>query len=115
MMAVGSLEKSGTTLPEEQRHIPKDREYSSECLVLYLACVLTILGLNSAKLHKLISWPLMVTNLVKNIFLEICALLGYYAAYSSNCFTDVLRQQSGTIFKGQEIQVEVFSSLSRNL
>jgi len=57
----------------------------------------------------------MVTKLVKTIFLEICALLGYYAAYSSNCFTGVLGQQSGTIFKGKEIQDEVFSCSSRNL
>jgi hypothetical protein len=32
---------------------------------------------------------------------EICALLGYYAAYSGNFLTDVSGQPSGPIVKGQ--------------
>jgi len=55
----------------------------------------------------------MDTKLVKNIFLEICALLGYYAAYSSICFTDVSGQPIGTIFEGQEIQGDFFFFLVR--
>jgi len=50
LIAVRSSETSGTICPAEQRHVPKDRESSTEFLVLYLACVLTILGLNSAKI-----------------------------------------------------------------
>jgi hypothetical protein len=61
----------------------------------------------------------MVTKLVKNIFLEICYLLGYYAAYSGYCFTDVsgnLSVPSSRVKKSkteffrlcQEISDEVF-------